>query len=155
MLGFEENWIQNERTKRLINTAPRTDGKQERSLLFALLERAVLDAAGQRLNCQEGESTSENTIRDAREWLLDWEEGDFHEPYSFCWVCEHLDLCPQLVRDGLRAALSEDGKLRKTHVGINGIMDRFLDPVPSVGDSNLYYSYLGDTLLFGDKKKNG
>lgn len=56
--------------------------RPERSLLVAVLERAVFDFVGHKKSARE----------DAAEWIF----GDYdnNEPFSFNWVCSHLDMHP-------------------------------------------------------------
>ena len=70
---------------------------QERGLLLAVLERAFLDALGQVCGASGVNKAQLQLIRDhARQWL-GLEGGPYwmgEEPFSFIFVCDHLNLCP-------------------------------------------------------------
>ena len=67
--------------------------KPERNLLAAVLARAICDAFGS-AHCDRHE------IRSARQWLF----GQLapKRPFSFAWVCLHLDLDPISLQESLR-----------------------------------------------------
>lgn len=58
----------------------------ERELLIAVLDRAVVDYHG-----AKGEMRLS-----AAEWIFGNPESS--ETFSFCWVCEYLDLRPKCIR---------------------------------------------------------
>lgn len=64
---------------------------EESSLMVAVLERAISDLT---LTCDD--------IReDARSWVLS-NSMYASEGFTFCIICEHLDWCPDLIRQKLR-----------------------------------------------------
>jgi hypothetical protein len=67
--------------------------KPERNLLAAVLARAICDAFGT-AQCER------HVVRSARQWLF----GKLtpKKPFSFAWVCLHLDLDPISLQDCLR-----------------------------------------------------
>lgn len=67
--------------------------KPERNLLAAVLARAICDAFGT-AHCER------HIVRSARQWLF----GKLtpKRPFSFAWVCLHLDLDPISLQDSLR-----------------------------------------------------
>ena len=67
--------------------------KPERNLLAAVLSRAICDAFGS-AHCER------HVIRSARQWLF----GKLtpKKPFSFAWVCMHLDLDPVALQICLR-----------------------------------------------------
>lgn len=67
--------------------------KPERNLLAAVLARAICDAFGT-AHCER------HIVRSARQWLF----GKLtpKRPFSFAWVCTHLDLDPIQLQDSLR-----------------------------------------------------
>ncbi len=67
--------------------------KAERNLLAAVLARAICDAFGT-AHCER------HVVRSARQWLFGKLEPK--EPFSFAWVCIHLDLDPLGLQDSLR-----------------------------------------------------
>lgn len=63
-------------------------------LVLGILNRAALDAV----------STVSYMGKERREaiwWITDWFDYGPIEPWSFPWVCEHLDLCPHKTRDSI------------------------------------------------------
>lgn len=60
----------------------------ERALLVAMLTRSILDLR------------SDNTIwkREATRFFL----SDSYEPFSYLWVCDHLDLCQKRLKREIR-----------------------------------------------------
>lgn len=67
--------------------------KPERNLLAAVLARAICDAFGT-AHCER------HVVRSARQWLF----GKLlpKKPFSFAWVCMHLDLDPIELQRSLR-----------------------------------------------------
>lgn len=63
-------------------TAPNTTGTPERNLLTAILERAILDYTG---------NDPEESAK-AEEWIFGDLDDPDHEPYTFAWLCNQLDL---------------------------------------------------------------
>lgn len=65
---------------------------EEKSLLAAMIERAILDAIG-----DAGIDMEDR--RSAREWLITIPQDEFKpEVLSFAWCCQHLDLDPSIIR---------------------------------------------------------
>lgn len=69
-------------------------GKPERSLLAAVLARAICDAFGH-AQCDK------HTIRSARQWLF----GVLNPTaeFSFAWISRHLDFDPALLQQKLKS----------------------------------------------------
>lgn len=67
--------------------------KPERNLLAAVLARAICDAFGT-AHCER------HIVRSARQWLF----GKLTptKPFSFAWVCLHLDLEPRALQETMR-----------------------------------------------------
>lgn len=69
----------------------------ELNLLRAVLLRAIQDFV-----------EAVDDYNGAGEWIFEDENyvlvgrHDPDTPFSFCWVCRHLDLCPEAVRRSLR-----------------------------------------------------
>lgn len=61
--------------------SPNLTGTPERRLILAVLERAMLDLAG----------NDKKEIAEAEAWLFDSPEAPYPQ-FSFPWICEHLDL---------------------------------------------------------------
>ena len=67
--------------------------KPERNLLAAVLARAICDAFGT-AHCER------HIVRSARQWLFG--KMTPKKPFSFAWVCIHLDLEPVALQQNLR-----------------------------------------------------
>ena len=65
-----------------------------RQLLASILIRTMLDLKGQTV-IANWESPA--TVIQARAWV----SCDSNEPFSFKWICEHLDLDPDIIRAGM------------------------------------------------------
>lgn len=76
----------------------------ERVLLAALLERAILDLVVPTCKFERYEE------RALRRWFLDKES----EPFSFCWVCEHLSFSPAVILTRLAPYLRLLGTPQRT-----------------------------------------
>lgn len=61
----------------------------ERELLVATLDRAVLDYYG----------TNSEISSEASEWIFSDEIADEDEIFSFRWICDHLSIEPNEVRE--------------------------------------------------------
>ena len=68
--------------------------KPERNLLAAVLARAICDAFGT-AHCER------HVVRSSRQWLFGKLTPKI--PFSFAWVCLHLDLDPVSLQDSLRS----------------------------------------------------
>ena len=66
----------------------------ERGLLAAMLLRAISDyvyIGNHELPCHK---------RTAKIWIMHWDISDMENtPFSFPWICYHLDLDPTLLKD--------------------------------------------------------
>ena len=72
---------------------PNMTGSPERRLLLAILERAILDYVG----------NDQREIEEAEMWLFGDLDGDLAHQFSFCWVCEQLDLDPYRIAQKIRS----------------------------------------------------
>jgi hypothetical protein len=106
----------------------------ETSLLIAILERAILDYAG---NYKEP-WRRKNIKAEAESWLFEWDDEDtaIEHPFSFPWVCEQLNLNPSEVLKGMVDVLNEE-KPRHTASRIS----RLCGLVGSDIDENPYHHY--------------
>lgn len=83
----------------------------ERSLLWAVLERAMMDLSGR---CLEGSQTwrySGMYVADAAQWFTSEDESE----WTFVWVCDHLQLDPERTRDTIYAAISRQMRAASEH----------------------------------------
>lgn len=70
----------------------------EKALLLAILMRAMLDYSG----CSKGSASRKKTNRKSA-WVWFTEpQGAVYRPFSFLWICEHLDIDPRAVIRFLR-----------------------------------------------------
>lgn len=92
-------------------------GIPERALLLAILHRAVEDAICDRWGIYQ------HIRREARYWLLDWREFDRNEPFTFPWICIHLDLDPEAARETILQAVRAKKEL-KLYCSPNGALVR-------------------------------
>lgn len=86
----------------------------EKALIWNVIKRAVLDAAGV-IGLTHWEA--KRIKREARAWLYDWEWRDEYRltAFTFPWCCEQLGCCPFEAR---RKIISELAKGRPGH-GLN------------------------------------
>jgi hypothetical protein len=75
--------------------APNLTGTPERNLLVAILTRAILDFVG----------NETREVESAGEWIFDEVDSPHTpaEPYSFKWVCQHLDLDYRRIAGKIKA----------------------------------------------------
>lgn len=72
--------------------SPMTTPIQEMALLLAILERSIRDY----LAIFEDKKYGQHAMMlEAKEWLFNDESL---EPWSYHWICQHLDIDPQMVR---------------------------------------------------------
>ena len=77
------------------------------ALLFAVLERALHDAI------RNSSYTSAAEAVEAREWILETDEEDVNEPFTFLWLCDALNIPPEKIRRALFLGSSVLSKARK------------------------------------------
>lgn len=71
---------------------PNMTGTPERRLLLAILERAILDYVG----------NDERELEQAEHWLFSEPHDKHSDQFSFCWVCEQLDLDPKRIAQKIK-----------------------------------------------------
>lgn len=118
--------IANEKTENSI--------RPETALLYAVLERAILDAKGIKTNTYG--DTARNT---ALQWLFEEHKEFNSQAFTFPWICEHLNACPKLTRKRIFKYLSEETGTWGGRTTWQNIAKLLTDEVPSVGDYGLYY----------------
>ena len=95
----------------MVNEGPRStntfqtleEGYENREicLCYAVLERAVIDAAG---------FMSDTTVsirNSARSWI---DNKKSYDPFSYVWICEHLNICPASTRKRIYKFLEESAR---------------------------------------------
>jgi hypothetical protein len=88
----------------------------ELELAQAIIERAVLDAAGSTAVGTISRKTGKQAKEAAREWLFEWTEEDEEIPFTFPWLCVHLERDPIEVSRRIWRLLEEPG-VRKSWGG--------------------------------------
>lgn len=78
-------------------------GIPEKKLLVAIIERAYLDAQGNTTG--DHDKDRPEIRRQADKWLFRWRSDEPLIPFSFQWVCSHLEVCPQKTRRNLKKLL--------------------------------------------------
>jgi hypothetical protein len=71
----------------------------ERKLLCAIIEQAYMDATGRG-----------RQKRDAEEWL----NSKRNYPFSFIWICHHLQIDPSIIRRNINSRAKNNGGLNRS-----------------------------------------
>jgi hypothetical protein len=70
-----------------------------KALAYAVLERAVFDAAGSiPVSSWMTKATRKSLVAEAESWLRFWHPNEANQACSFPWCCEVLELCPFEMR---------------------------------------------------------
>lgn len=108
----------------------------EKKLLYAIIERAVLDFQGRNATDLEGRYH----MRRADAWLFYWRKGDEREPFTFPWVCLHLDLCPSELTRKLRKLIQSSAKFDPyTKLGQQRVADAIEHVAESATEREVYF----------------
>jgi hypothetical protein len=73
----------------------------ELNLLWAIIERSVLDVQGNKAEEK----------RNAWRWIFLWDDQDHDHDFTFPWCCDHLGLCPFEVRAVIKRSLARSSRL--------------------------------------------
>lgn len=107
----------------------------ERVLLWAVLDRAIFDAAciGVKMKGQR-----KWTAR-ARAWLFGWKWEDSIEPFTYPWVCSELNLCPLETKRKIRRII-ESGTLKPMdgHSFVSSRLADFFEQRHSATEAEVY-----------------
>jgi len=109
--------------------------KPELCLLFAMLERAVLDLLAN--------TTSLTRVADrasAYTWITRPDQ-DRKEPWTFAWVCEHLNVDARTARNNI-LKIDNSQHYRQGHIQNRSVVSMILDDIPDTGNSD--YCYIED-----------
>ena len=101
---------------------------RELALLCAVLDRAVRDLFS--INCAKENS------KEAHIWFF---ISEAMSPFSFFWICEELDLCPDGVRKGLTKILDMDIQ-KSTTIFWENVVARFVINNPTATDNEVYHA---------------
>lgn len=111
----------------------------EYGLLYAVLERAVLDYQGSKI----GDKPPPQLREQAEAWLFCWVKDDVHEAFSFPWICEWLDLNPYVVKRTLRKLLARTVEPSHSKVRYGETLVRIIRPTPATSTENECYLQYG------------
>ncbi len=122
---------------------------RERSLIFAVLERAILDAAGHDM---AGNTVGGNHHDKAHAlaWILQKHEDEIGDPFSFPWICEHLGGCAKTIRKRVIKYIQSEVKAKKSHVCWDNMVNWFLEETSNLCDNDMIYSYTKDDVELYD-----
>lgn len=111
----------------------------EYALLYAILERAILDAAGPEV--KRGKKKKKQ--RDAKRFLFAWdyrEDGTFNdEPFSFPWVCLMLNKEPHILKAKIRKLIKEDYGILHTRTRCALITRIIENAASSATEAEIYF----------------
>lgn len=99
------------------------DCYSEKKLLVALLCRAVIDITDPDTSCFD----------DKGGWLADayrWISADESNPFTFKWVCEHLELDPDRLRNHLLKRSTIGIYSIANRHGMDGLLNQIFDDTP-------------------------
>lgn len=105
-----------------------------RRLLVSLLEGAIVDVCGRKIGYRKMDNA------DAEYWMFVEEGGD---PFTFTWVCQHLDLDPVSIRAAVRGFRDNGTKLSTLRSGVVR-MSHLLDtsePAYEIANNRVLRSY--------------
>lgn len=118
--------------------ATNSDILEEKRLLCAVLERAILDLFSE-------EKIKKQIRREALVWIRARANIENPPPWSFSWVCLELDLCPFTLRRTVLSIAKSKRLIKTTHKGNITAMERVLTDLHT-GD---YQSRLPDRGAYG------
>lgn len=75
------------------------------ALCYAVLIRAIFDASP-KLKRSRADDNLKQIRREARAWLYNTIGDDKPTPWTFAWICEHLDLSPAELRAKLPSIIA-------------------------------------------------
>lgn len=113
---------------------------QNLPLLLAVLNRAAQDVAN-------GLMCSTREKREALCWITNWDNSDYAQPFSYPWICEHLNLEPARTRDIIldfakaHKGTHVKGKKRSFYTGRGNSINRVIEAI-----FDLHYDCLGHTI---------
>jgi len=88
------------------NSDPYDDREREgdpyRELIVAIIERALLDASCT-TRAMVGESYDHMRARDIQLEAIDWLHSNAEKPWSFRWICEQLDMSPDVILEATKS----------------------------------------------------
>lgn len=108
----------------------------EKKLLYAIIERAVLDLQGKDANDIMGRYH----MRRADAWLFYWRSGDEGEPFTFPWCCQELDVCPSELTRKLRKIVDSGAKFNPySKLGMKRLGDAIEHQPESATEREAYF----------------
>lgn len=76
----------------------------ERRLLAGIIQRAMLDASQKGTVGGDIYGSNVRAI-EAERWLFEWSKQDAAAPFTFPWVCSHLNLEPDVCKIPIRKCI--------------------------------------------------
>jgi hypothetical protein len=115
------------------------EGSGEVALLYAVLERAILDRCGDP-DCYRAFHRPMSFVekRDLDRWFLAWEEEGPHPEFSFPWICEHLNLDPARVVKVLQNLIAKPHLVKRTQIRNERVLSAVLSACTPM-DSEDYF----------------
>lgn len=81
---------------------PNIQGSPERALLYAIIENAARDAYGRKITALP---LSDLQLRRTHIWLN--LRGTEDEPFTYSWICDQLNICPEKTLKALKIRFSK------------------------------------------------
>ena len=109
------------------------DVRGERRLLAAVIQRTIFDAAGIGLVYDYSQIDRDRLQSEAYQWINAYNPELTAAPYTFPWICEHLNVDPDLVREHLNVLIAELKKDRRYMINAKSfgysysLIDRMFD----------------------------
>lgn len=86
----------------------------ERSLLTAILERAICDLFGNRTGNKKKRVYRRKYYIDPQMQALEWFSSPDTVEWTYLWLCQHLDLDAKILKDYLFVLLEGGQRIRKS-----------------------------------------
>lgn len=117
----------------------------ELSLVYAVLERAILDAAG------DSNIISDNDRKNALAWIL--KKIEVAEPWDFEWICEHLNIDADRSRKNIIRYLSDKEKEPRGRTAWATVARKIIDEDEGLLDLDYYYHVDPEFRILSNKKQ--
>lgn len=116
--------IETYQTKRITVGQKMQESEQCKALLYAILERAVLDYKGKH---ESKYWLTAHYARDAKRWLFAWRAKDLEKPFTFPWICINLDLDPYSTQSKIKKLVDSAEDLKACGLGYVRVMSLLSD----------------------------
>lgn len=98
------------------------DAKSERSLLYGILQRAILDALGAYI---PGDYHGRGK-QSARDWLNDWQSTDDHDITTLSGICEFLDLNAHEISKNVQKLIDDGVVIQNSNVKCMIVLEEYI-----------------------------